>query len=82
MLLHRWLVMTVKVNFKSINVLPYTTNNNSYLYSVLFTLCSNVLLKNTVVTLLNAHRSYTEKNESKKKYFEHCNGISPLDISW
>ena len=36
-------------------------NNNTYLYSALFTLCSNALLKNTVITLLNTHRSYTEK---------------------
>ena len=26
-----------------------------------------MLLKNTVITLLNTHRSYTEKNVSKKK---------------
>ena len=35
-------------------------NNNTYLYSALFTLCSNALLKNTVITLLNTDRSYTE----------------------
>ena len=36
-------------------------NNNTYLYSALFTLCSNALLKKTVIPLLNTHRSYTEK---------------------
>ena len=36
-------------------------NNNTYLYSALFTLCSNALLKNTVIPLLNTHRSYTKK---------------------
>ena len=37
-------------------------NNNTYLYSTLFTLCSNAFLKkNTVISLLNTHRSYTEK---------------------
>ena len=34
-------------------------NNNKYLYSALFTLCSNALLKNTVITLLNIYRTYT-----------------------
>ena len=36
-------------------------NNNTYLYSALFTFCSNRLLKNTVIPLLNTHWSYTEK---------------------
>ena len=36
-------------------------NNSTYLYSALFTLCSNALLKKTVIPLLNTHRSYTEK---------------------
>ena len=82
---------------KNINDLTITINNNqmaevshtkylgiiiihTYLCSALFTLYSNALLKNTVITLLNI--SYTEKNESLKKCFEHCYGISPLDISW
>ena len=34
---------------------------NTYLYSGLFKLCSNALLKNTAITLQNTHRSYTEK---------------------
>ena len=29
-------------------------------------MCSNALPKNTVITLLNPHRSYTEKNKFKK----------------
>ena len=49
--------------------------NNTYLYSALFTLCSNALLKKTVIPLLNTHRYYTEKNESFKHFFEHCYGI-------
>ena len=36
-------------------------NNSTYLYSALFTLCSNALLKKTVIPLLNTNRSYTEK---------------------
>ena len=40
----------------------YIHNNNIYLYSALFTLCSNALLKNTVIPLLNTPRFYTEKN--------------------
>ena len=43
-------------------------NNNTYLYSALFTLCSNALLKKTVIPLLNTHRSYTEKNESFSRF--------------
>ena len=40
------------------------------------------LYKNTVIPLLNTHRSYTERNTSFYKFVEHCYGISPLDISW
>ena len=32
-------------------------------------MCSNALLKNTVITLLNTHRSYTEKIKVLKSSF-------------
>ena len=44
-------------------------NNNTYLYSALFTLCSNALLKKTVIPLLNTHRSYTEKMKVFSRFF-------------
>ena len=48
----------------------YLYNNNStYLYSALFTLCSNALLKKTVIPLLNTHRSYTEKMKVFSRFF-------------
>ena len=43
--------------------------NNTYLYSALFTLCSHALLKNTVIPLLNTHRSYTEKMKVFNSFF-------------
>ena len=43
------------------NIIYKLYNTNTYLYSALFLLCSNALLKNTGIPLLNTHRSYTEK---------------------
>ena len=44
-------------------------NNNTYLYNAPFTLCSNALLKNTFIPLLNTDRSYTEKMKIFTSFF-------------
>ena len=50
--------------------------------TALFTLRYNALLKNTVLSLLNTHISYTEKRKVLKIFLNIIMEISPLDISW